>query len=77
MDIPDVVRTLQCTESGASFHQPSKRDQFTISGPRYLLALAGIRRRVVQIKATEKEDLLAIRRMVVRLIDFEITYLQA
>ena len=77
IDIQHVMRTLRCTETGSSFHQPSERDQITISGPRYLLALAGIRRRVVQIKAIEKNDLLPIWGLVVRLMDFEIAYLQA
>ena len=40
-----------------TYHQPSQRDQTAFSGPGCVLALAGIRRRVVQIKAMEKDEL--------------------
>jgi len=39
---------------------PQTRIKSPFSGPLFALALAGIRRRVVQIKANEKEDFLPL-----------------
>ena len=56
---------LKVVEDGAAFRtpgEPSDTDliKLTFSDPRFVLERAGVRRRVAQMKAIEKEDLVAM-----------------
>jgi len=47
-------------QAEASYHSPQSGIKSPFSGPRFVPALAGIRRLVVQIKAIEKGDLILL-----------------